>query len=749
MKNNKFVHLLPSFIFLCGIFITLFIGLLSKKWLEENESLRFKTASEQIITLVKQRLQENIQLIQSAVSFMEASENVTRDEWQTFILTQGLIDKFQGIQGVGYAQFVTEENKNILIEQMKNEGFKNFNIFPDQQTKDAFVSIFIEPFTTENMRILGFNMASESIRRNTIEKAFSTKEPALSSKIELVQEKDFDEKAGFAIFAPLFDENSQPKGVIFAGIKVKKLFENVLGARYIKIDFEIYDTQDMNKKTKLYDSNPKLQNTRLNGYKKVSFYGHEWTFYFKSNIGLDIGNINKTIPLLSVFIGFLITLFFSLWVRSLLNTRQEAYKIIKEKTKQIEHSEMQIRSIFQAMQEGIIVQNADGEIIECNLAAQEILKVNMEDIIGKTSDDPKWQAIYEDGAHFPPEKRPAKMVFQTKQAQENVIMGIIREDGTKVWVMVNAQPIFDDTFTNVNSVVITFNDITDFRASKKELERYVALVDANVIISSTDLEGTITEVSEAFCRISGYTKEELIGKNHNIVRHEEMPDSLYKELWEVISEDKSWHGEMKNRRKDGSDYWVDAVISPRYNEDGDKIGYIAIRQDITNQKHIEELSITDRLTGIYNRLKLDEFFEHQLNFVKRHNEPFSIIITDIDKFKAVNDNFGHQVGDEVLKEFAALIKANLREEDVFGRWGGEEFLILLPATSLGGAKALAEKLRNLIEQNNFSHVGHKTSSFGVASYQSFDDAKTMVARADAALYKAKSNGRNLVMTQED
>ena len=749
MTYNRFVRSLPWLVLIGGVVLSFTLAFTSKMWIIENETLRFKSASEQVITLVEQRLRENVQLLCSATAFMRASSDVTRKDWEKFILSQGLLTKFQGIQGIGYAPFVKKEEKEDFVQKLQKEGFENFYIFPKEYRGDAFVTMYIEPHNEENVKLLGYNMISEPIRRSTIQRAFSTKKPTISSKIELVQEKDFDEKAGFAVYVPFFNEDFEPKGVVFAGIKVKKLFEGILGTRYIQIDFEIYDKQDMDKGTQLFDSNPKLKNPRLKSYEKVNLYGKEWTFYFKSNTGLDIGNMNRIIPILTIFVGLLLTLFFSLWIRSLLRTRHEAYKIAKEKTEQLEHSEMQIRSIFQAMQEGIIVQNANGEIIECNLAAQKIFKLPKEDMLGKTSNNPKYRVIHEDGTPFSPQERPAPKAFLTKEAQENVIMGVIREDGTKVWVMTNAQPIFDDNFKNINSVVVTFNDITDFRASKKELERYVALVDANVIISSTDLEGTITEVSEAFCRISGYTKEELIGKNHNIVRHEEMPDSLYKELWEVISEDKSWHGEMKNRRKDGGEYWVDAVISPRYNEDGDKIGYIAIRQDITNQKHIEELSITDRLTGIYNRLKLDEFFEHQLNFVKRHNEPFSIIITDIDKFKAVNDNFGHQVGDEVLKEFAALIKANLREEDVFGRWGGEEFLILLPATSLGGAKALAEKLRNLIEQNNFSHVGHKTSSFGVASYQSFDDAKTMVARADAALYKAKSNGRNLVMTQED
>lgn len=292
--------------------------------------------------------------------------------------------------------------------------------------------------------------------------------------------------------------------------------------------------------------------------------------------------------------------------------------------------------------------------------------------------------------------------------------------------------------------MITFSDITAYRKSKYELEKYLQIIDMHVIISSTDLHGIITEVSKAFCEISGYTKEELIGKSHNIVRHPDIPSSIYKEMWDTLKKGISWSGEIKNRRKDGSDYWIETIIEPRYNEEYKMVGYTAIRHDVTDKKRVEELSITDRLTGLYNRLKLDELFASYLCIAKRHQTPFSIILLDIDKFKSVNDTYGHQVGDSLLQELAKLLKTNVRFEDAVGRWGGEEFLILLPNSDLESARLLAEKLRSLMEAQNFAYVGRRTSSFGVASYHLHDDEKSMTARADAALYLAKENGRNRV-----
>lgn len=125
--------------------------------------------------------------------------------------------------------------------------------------------------------------------------------------------------------------------------------------------------------------------------------------------------------------------------------------------------------------------------------------------------------------------------------------------------------------------------------NEKKIQNYVNLVDKNIITSSTDLQGKITSVSEAFCHISGYSKEELLGNSHSIVSHSDMPKETYKELWETITKDKTWRGEIKNKTKDGGFYWVDATIYPIFNEENKKIGYTAIRIDITDRKKIDLL----------------------------------------------------------------------------------------------------------------------------------------------------------------
>lgn len=161
-------------------------------------------------------------------------------------------------------------------------------------------------------------------------------------------------------------------------------------------------------------------------------------------------------------------------------------------------------------------------------------------------------------------------------------------------------------------------------------------------------------------------------------------------------------------------------------------------------KLLKQQSITDVLTGIYNRLQLDEDLSYAIQHSKGTKSEFSIILLDIDHFKRVNDNFGHLVGDAVLKAFASLLLSSIRSSDIVGRWGGEEFLIICPNTSLKDCKQLAEQLRKKITEHEFPEKMSLSASLGVAVQQQDEEAEAMIARVDNALYEAKKQGRNRV-----
>lgn len=153
----------------------------------------------------------------------------------------------------------------------------------------------------------------------------------------------------------------------------------------------------------------------------------------------------------------------------------------------------------------------------------------------------------------------------------------------------------------------------------------------------------------------------------------------------------------------------------------------------------------DRLTNLYNRHQLDRVMLSEHLRFRRYGKCYSVLIADCDHFKQVNDNFGHQAGDTVLVEIAGIFAALIRATDTVGRWGGEEFMFVLPETALADAVRLADKLRVAIEQHDIPSVGQRTISVGVAEVRESDDIKDVIARADKALYAAKEGGRNRVV----
>ena len=295
--------------------------------------------------------------------------------------------------------------------------------------------------------------------------------------------------------------------------------------------------------------------------------------------------------------------------------------------RKLDESEELYRSIITVMMEGVVIQDKDGEIITGNESAEKILGLSIDQMAGRTSIDPRWKAIREDGSPFPGEEHPAMVTLRTGRPFNQVIMGVHKPRGELSWISINSQPIFGHAKLKPIMVVTTFVDITEQRLWEQELKR---------------------------------------------------------------------------------------------------------------------TSVTDHLTQIYNRVKLTETLQDEINRSSRYQIPLSLIMFDIDHFKKVNDTYGHDAGDYVLVEVVQIVKRMIRETDFIARWGGEEFMLLLPSTTEEDAFCLAERIRRQIEEGTFEEIGKVTASFGVTEFVFNETEDEVTKRLDDALYRAKKNGRNRV-----
>jgi len=293
---------------------------------------------------------------------------------------------------------------------------------------------------------------------------------------------------------------------------------------------------------------------------------------------------------------------------------------------------------------------------------------------------------------------------------------------------------------------ITKQKEKELKNKNKELQALTNLLDKYIITSKTDKKGIITYASKAFSKISGYDKSELLNKPHNILRHPDMEKSVFKNMWKTISQGKLWRGEIKNRKKDGGYYWVDAIITADYDKNHNIQGYSAIRLDITAQREAEFLASYDYLTALPNRAKFEEIAKHAIKMAKRNKSMLAIFFIDFDKFKNINDTLGHDVGDEMLKIVSKRMQSQIRETDTVARIGGDEFVILLESVNdIQNVKNIAEKILHSVKEpmEIFEHIVHTSASIGISLYP--NDSKILsklMKNADSAMYYTKSNGRN-------
>ncbi len=415
---------------------------------------------------------------------------------------------------------------------------------------------------------------------------------------------------------------------------------------------------------------------------------------------------------------------------------------------------------------GVIVLDKHNRIVDANLKAKKSLSAAHQ-IIGQ---DIK--------KAFPALNLVEAEAFQAGNPNQEI--QVSGEDGETSYLEIENIPL-KNTDEQFNGWLIMIYDVTE---RKKEELRLLQLTQGveqsptSVVI--TNLAGDIEYVNPQFTHLTGYTLEEVRGANPRIVQSGQTSREVYEDMWNTIMTGRTWRGEFLNKKKNGELYWELAVIAPVKDREGQIINFVAIKEDISAQKEAEtalresesklrmlnrelearlekiagleselrEQAIRDPLTGLYNRRFLNETIEREFERARRNQQPLSIVMIDIDHFKSINDNYGHLSGDACLEMLATLLRQTTRKADIACRFGGEEFLLLMPGAEPEMAAQRAEELR-LLFANSMPPAQVRTKitiSIGVASYPVHGTNYTdIISKADEALYIAKNHGRNRVV----
>lgn len=287
-----------------------------------------------------------------------------------------------------------------------------------------------------------------------------------------------------------------------------------------------------------------------------------------------------------------------------------------------------------------------------------------------------------------------------------------------------------------------FNEI-ELASRIRELKDFKFALDQSSILSITDKKGTITYVNDAFCKASQYKKEELLGNNHRILNSGYHTNIFFRKLRRTIQNGLVWTGDIKNRKKDGTEYWLRTTIVPFFNEDGEPYQYMYIRQDITEQKDNEarilQMIYLDEMTGLRNRRCFQDETSQWLTENEEKNE-LALIFLDLYRFSYVNDTLGHNEGDVLLQAVAERLSLHLKGKGDVYRFGGDEFIIVLKGTPKEEVEARAQELVSLFDEPFYTQHEkvYLTIKIGISLYpHDGDELESLVKRADHAVYIAK------------
>ena len=415
-------------------------------------------------------------------------------------------------------------------------------------------------------------------------------------------------------------------------------------------------------------------------------------------------------------------------------------------------------ALVEHLDDAIVMVDDQDRIVDINPKALEFAEPGKDQAVGRQLQEvfPHWADIISNGALL--EKRKEVRLENSEFSFLDIMAVTVK-----------------DRQGRLLGKLASWRDISERKSIEDQLRIFYMAVEQNPsAILITDPQGHIEYINPRLVELTGYCLDELIGKTPKIFQSGETADQLYAGMWKTIKAGQAWKGELLNRNKMGQSYWVSELIAPVLDSNGSVTHFVAMQEDITERKHAEaelrktntllqvqleanqalqeklrEEAIHDGLTRLFNRRYMEETLAREISRAQREPQPISVVMMDVDRFKSINDRYGHQAGDLVLQNLGKMLMENTRMSDIACRYGGDEMLVVMPGATEEAAIARAEEWRlnfSLMEFSAGDGTIRTTLSLGVACFpEQAQNPSDLLNASDKALYWAKINRNQVQM----
>jgi PAS domain S-box-containing protein len=523
------------------------------------------------------------------------------------------------------------------IQQIRAEGFPDYTVRPEGERDVYTAIIFLEPFDARNQRAFGYDMFSESIRRAAMERARDTNTVSISNKVTLVQETEQDVQAGFLMYVPVYkhgmpinsveERRAALTGYVYSPFRIKNLIQGIFPEPLDDIDFEIFDGVEVSSSTLMYDSDESGRGLDEEAepmffdYRTIDLYCHQWTLYFATTPSFELVSAQfESWGILAA--GMVISLLAFLFIKRQKNIREQALALAQEMTsalrkreKELINSEAMWHGLVNTNPESVFLMDTTGIVLAANETVAQRLGRDVQEMIGADIFDLLPPEVAAQRKAYVDEViasgKPVRFEdIRDGRYVDNYIYPMLANDGKLTGLSYlgiditehkrveqklnqyskNLEELVEERTKVLEETNIGLqNEMTGRKKIEIELRKLSQAVEQSpAVIVITDRGGRIEYVNPMFEEHSGYTTQEALGVNPRILKSGVHSPEFYKNMWDILSSGQVWRGELCNKKKNGELYWEYASISPMRNESGENTHYVAVKEDITERKKIEE-----------------------------------------------------------------------------------------------------------------------------------------------------------------